>query len=154
MSLKEEVSSINTREETDRSWVLVQPGLFHYPLANGEPLGLLANRCENCGRTFFPRRVLCPCCFDNGSLEDITLNKRGIVYACTVVHIPSPVGIETPYAYGYVEIPANNIRVFALFTGDDPYSFTPGREVELVLEPIRVDQHGKHIIGYKFKPVS
>ena len=87
-------------------------------------------------------------------LEDISLNPRGIIYACTVVHIPSPVGIKAPYTYGYVQIPKNQVRIFALFTGADPFTFKPGQEVELVIEPVRENHQGQFIIGYKFKPIS
>jgi uncharacterized OB-fold protein len=87
-------------------------------------------------------------------MEDITPDSRGRIYTSTVVHIPSLVGIKSPYAYGYVDIPANKIRILALFTGGDPYSFKPGQEVELVLEPIHVNSQGQEVIGYKFKPVS
>jgi len=154
MSLDEEFSSKSLRDENTQSWIPVQPGLFEYPLAEGQVPALLANRCTKCGKTFFPKRTLCPYCVDKGTMEDITLDRRGIIYACTVIHIPSPVDIKAPYAYGYVEIPANQVRVFALFTGDDPSSFTTGQEVELVLEPIRQDNQGKQIIGYKFKLVE
>jgi hypothetical protein len=52
-----------------------------------------------------------------------------------------------------VDIAANGVRVHALFTGREPHSFAPGLEVELVLEPIRVDSRGEAVIGYKFRPV-
>jgi uncharacterized OB-fold protein len=136
------------------SWILVQEGLFEYPLADDGKPTLLANRCMNCGTTFFPKRALCPACFEQGFMEDIELDRRGILYACTVIHRDSPTGVPAPYAYGYVEIPTNQVRVFALLTGSDPSSFHPGQEVELVVEPIRTDSEGKQIIGYKFKPVS
>lgn len=154
MSLDEEFSSKSVEDKNAQSWIPVQPGLFEYPVPDGQVPALLANRCTKCGKTFFPKRTLCPYCFDKGIMKDITLDRRGIIYACTVIHIPSPVGIKAPYAYGYVEIPANQVRVFALFTGDDPFLFTPGQEVELVLEPIRQDHQGKQIIGYKFKLVE
>lgn len=138
----------------DQSWEWVQEGLFNDPPNDGQVPTLLANRCTHCGRTFFPKRNLCPHCFEEGKLENITLDNRGVIYACTVVHIPSPVGIQAPYAYGYVEIPRNQIRIFALFTGGNPSSFTPGQEVQMVVEPIRENQQGQKIMGYKFKPVS
>lgn len=138
----------------DQSWNLVLEGLFIYPLVEGQEPALLANRCTNCGKTFFPKRNLCPHCFEEGDMEEITLDNRGIIYACTVVHIPSPVGIKAPYAYGYVEIPKNQVRIFALFTGCAPSSFIVGQEVELVVEPIREDRQGQKVIGYKFKPIS
>lgn len=137
----------------DPSWEVVREGLFDYPLDAGKWPGLLANRCAHCGKTFFPKRNLCPYCFEEGALEDICLDHRGVIYACTVVHIPSPVGIKAPYAYGYVEIPNNQIRIFALFTGADPFTFATGQEVELVLEPVRENQNGRQVIGYKFRPI-
>ena len=136
------------------SWILVQEGLFEYPLAKDGKPALLANRCMNCGITFFPKRFLCPTCFEQGGMEEVKLARRGTIYACTVIQRDSPTGITAPYAYGYVEIPANKVRVFALLTGSDPSSFHAGQEVELVVEPIRTDSEGKQIIGYKFKPVS
>ncbi len=138
----------------DQSWELVQEGLFDYPLVDGKKPTLLANRCKKCGKTFFPKRDICPRCFEEGTLEEIPLDNRGIIYACTVVQIPSPVGIKAPYAYGYVEIPKDQVRIFALFTGGDPSSFKPGQEVELVVEPIRENHQGQKVIGYKFKPAS
>jgi len=138
----------------DQSWIPVQKGLFDYPPADGEGPALFANQCRNCGKTFFPKRAFCPRCFEEGNLEDVTLDHRGIIYAATVIRIPSPVGIRAPYACGYVDIPKSGIRVFALFTGGGPSSFAPGQEVELVLEPIRMDQLGQTIIGHKFRPVS
>ncbi len=137
-----------------QSWEVVQEGLFHYPVDAGQEPALLANRCTRCGKAFFPKRNLCPHCFEEGELEDIALNRRGVIYASTVVHVPSPVGIKAPYAYGYVEIPENRIRVYALFTGADPFTFKPGKEVELVVEPVRENDKGQKVIGYKFRPIS
>ena len=144
----------NSLNEANQTWSLVEEGLFEYPLANDQAPALFANRCTNCGKTFFPKRLLCPYCFDKGEMEEIKLDRRGVIYACTVIHRNSPAGIIAPYAYGYVDIPVNKVRVFGLFTGDDPLSFAPGQEVELVVEPIKIDPQGKQIIGYKFKLVS
>ena len=134
--------------------VVIEPGLFTYPVPEGQKAALLGSRCTKCGKAFFPRRALCPDCFDEEALEDIRLGTRGVIYTSTVVRVPSPVGIKPPYAYGYVDISANNIRIFAPLTGADPDSFTPGQEVELVLEPITVNKQGQQVIGYKFKPVG
>jgi uncharacterized OB-fold protein len=138
----------------ESGWTLVQEGLFEYPIGDNEIPALLANRCTNCGNPFFPKRPLCPYCFEKGEMEEIKLDRRGVIYACTVIHRNSPTGIIAPYAYGYVDIPVNKVRVFGLFGGRGPSSFTPGQEVELVVEPIKVDHQGKQIIGYKFKPIS
>ncbi len=143
-----------SQSRKNQTWIPVQEGLFDFPPDKGQHPGLLANRCRNCDKCFFPKKTLCPSCFEQEELEDIVLDRKGVIYAVTVVHVSSPSGIEAPYAYGYVNIPVNKIRVLALFTGDNPTSFYAGMEVELVLETIRTNSQGQHIIGYKFKPVS
>jgi uncharacterized OB-fold protein len=134
-------------------WVTIYPGVFNYPLSEGEKPALLANQCRRCGKNYFPKRTICPHCIEQ-DLQDLTLAQRGIIYASTVVHIDSHAGIKAPYTFGYVDIPENHIRVFALFTGSDPSSFVPGVEVELVLEPIGTNDAGQTIIAYKFKRVA
>jgi len=134
--------------------VVVKPGLFRYPVREDEGPALLACRCRGCGRTFFPRREICPDCFDQGTLEETVVQGRGVIHASTVVHVPAPVGIQAPYAYGYVDMEPAGVRLFALFTGAEPASFTPGREVELVIGPVRVDAQGREVIGYMFRPAG
>lgn len=118
-----------------------------------EPL-LLGNRCAVCRRVFFPARSLCPDCFEQGPMEPLELSGRGRVHASTVVRIPAPVGIAAPYSYGYVELEESGVRVFALFSGADPQWFQPGREVRLEVGPIRKDDSGREVIGYKFRPAQ
>jgi uncharacterized OB-fold protein len=137
--------------EVDDSTIPVQPGLFEYSLKEGQSNSLLGNRCQSCGKAFFPKRLICPHCFVDGSLQDVRLPRRGIIYASTVVHIISPAGIKAPYAYGYVDLHEDGPRVFALFSGEDLASFSPGRDVEVIIEPIRQDSQRKTIIGYKFR---
>ena len=134
--------------------VVVKPGLFRYPVPVGEAPALLACRCRTCGQTFFPRRAVCPDCFDTGALEETTLSGRGVIHASTVVRIPAPVGIPAPYAYGYVDLEPAGVRLFALFTGAAPTAFAPGQEVELVIGPIRVDAQGREVIGHMFRPAG
>ena len=142
------------RKEMVPSTVLVQPGLFDYPPPKGLAPALLGNCCSHCGKNFFPKRAICPECFISGVMEDVELERQGVIYASTVVRVSSPTGIKAPYAYGYVDLPASQLRVFALFTGAEPGSFVPGQKVELVLEPLGADTEGKTLIGYKFRPVS
>jgi len=104
--------------ETDQTWLLVEEGLFEYPTADPQGPTLLANCCVHCRKTFFPKRSLCPYCFEKGKMEGVKLDQQGIIYACTVIHRNSPTGIIAPYAYGYVDIPANNLRIFSLLDSD------------------------------------
>lgn len=137
-----------------QSWTVVEPGLFEYPVPEGAKPALLGSCCTKCGRKFFPARVFCPDCFDEGTMEKARLNNKGTIYTSTVVRVPSPIGIKPPYAYGYVDLIADNVRVHALFTGTDLAVFAPGREVELVIEPFTVNKQGQQVIGYRFRPTA
>ena len=137
----------------NQGWVPVQTGLFNYPVPEGQQPVLLGNRCKRCGKIFFPKRTLCPECFDHGKMEEVEIERQGVIYACTVVHIDSPAGIKAPYSYGYVDLPANQLRIFALFTGADPTTFAPGQEVAMVLEPLGTDRDGNKIVAHKFRPI-
>lgn len=139
-------------EEGD--FVLVQPGLFNYPGQKSEKPALLASRCSKCGTTFFPQRTVCRYCLDDSGMENVALSRRGVVYASTVIGIGSPSGIKAPYAFGYVDIPVDGVRVFALFKDADPEHIAPGQEVELVIESIATNSEQKQVMGYKFQAVS
>lgn len=136
------------------SWVVVEPGLFEYPVPEGAKAALVGNKCTKCGRTFFPKRELCPDCFDEGELVDKPIDSQGVIYSSTVVSVPNPAGIKPPYAYGYVDLPADTLRIHALLEGTDPRAIAPGTKVELSIEPFAVNRQGQKIIGYKFKAVA
>lgn len=136
------------------SWVVVEPGLFEYPVPPGAKPALLGSHCKKCDKMYFPRREICPDCFDVDAMEIKGLDSRGVIYSSTVVRVPSPAGLKPPYAYGYVDIPADKIRLHTLLEGTDPASLAPGTEVELVIGPFLVNREGQQVIGYKFKRVA
>lgn len=96
-------------------------------------------------------RAQCPKCTETGSLAQVPISGRGTIYASTVVRVPSPVGLKPPYACGYVDLAEAKLRVFALFAGADVDHFKPGRQVEMVIEPLRTDAKGDVLSAYKFK---
>ena len=131
---------------------LIIEGIIKCPSETGGLPHLLGNKCKSCGKVFFPKRLICPNCFTDTTLVEFELSPKGKVYTYTIVHYPSPAGIEVPYAYGYVDLPEDNIRVFSLFTESNPAKLEIGMDVELVVEEIRTDKDGTKIIGYKFRP--
>lgn len=132
----------------------IMEGIIKFPTQAGDPPRLLGNKCSSCGKVFFPKRAICPDCFTDDTLTEFELSSRGEIYAYTVVHYPPPLGFEVPYAYGYVELTEDNIRVFTMFTQCDPEKLQIGMDVELTIEKMRTDKDGTEIIGYKFKPVQ
>ncbi len=131
--------------------ILVQDGLFDYPPQKNEESRLLASQCTKCGATFFPQRPVCRHCLDSEGMKIIELSPHGVIYASTVINVDSPSGIKAPYAFGYVDIAENNIRVFALFEDTDAALIAPGRAVEVVIKPIMTNREQQHVVGYKYR---
>lgn len=109
----------------------LRPGMFRLD-ANGEPAGLVAGRCSGCGRVTFPARAGCPHCPPGTPVEDHLLSGDGVVYAATTIRLPSALGHPAPYSYGYVDLPAEDTRIFAPLVGEKGQTVSVGDAVRLV----------------------
>lgn len=112
---------------------------------------LIATKCESCDSVFFPKKKICPGCFE-GHLHQILLSKHGKLhtYALSVM---GPVELEKPYVMGFIDLP-EGIRLYSLIVDCEPWDevLKIGMEMELVVGKIRTDQNGSDIMGYMFKP--
>lgn len=117
-----------------------------------EGLLLAGTRCEACNKVFFPRKEVCPDCFD-GQLVDVPLSKRGKLHAFTL-SVMGPPHLEKPYVAAFVDLP-EGIKVYTLLTDCEPVDqvVRVGMDVEMVIEPIMEDEAGNEVLGYKFKPL-
>lgn len=128
-------------------------GLFTWPLAPGERVFLLGNKCKFCARIYFPKVALCPECLKEDSLEEIKLGPRGRIYTFTVVRVPSP-GFKVPYAFGYIDLP-EGVRICSQILAEEPMEekLKIGMDVELLIGQVR-EEASQSIIGYLFRPVK
>lgn len=110
---------------------------------------LLGNRCDSCGKIFFPKAQICFEC-GHEELAEVQLSRRGILYSYTIGHMPSR-HFTPPYAVGYVDLP-EDVRVFAPLVTTEQTPFSVGMEMEVVIEKLW-EEGDKEIIGYRFKPV-
>ena len=137
--------------------VAVADGIFE--IRDGKPV-LLGTRCTNCGNHMFPRQTGCPRCLFNEQ-EDVELATAGTLWTWTVQAFPpkappylGPVGDDfTPYGVGYVELPGQ-LRVEGRLTIADPEQLKIGMPMELVLDPLSLDEDGNQIVTYAFDPVD
>ena len=137
--------------------VAVADGIFE--IRDGKPV-LLGTRCTNCGNHMFPRQTGCPRCLFNEQ-EDVELATRGTLWTWTVQAFPpkappylGPVGDDfEPYGVGYVELPGQ-LRVEGRLTVSDPEQLQIGMEMELVLDPLCIDDDGNQVVTYAFAPVQ
>ncbi len=137
--------------------VAVADGIFD--IRDGKPV-LLGTRCTNCDNHMFPRQTGCPRCLFNEQ-EDVELATRGTLWTWTVQAFPpkappylGPVGDDfKPYGVGYVELPGQ-LRVEGRLTISDPEQLQIGMEMELVLDPLSIDEDGNQVVTYAFAPVE
>ena len=131
----------------------LQPGdYFHLPSDPEDEPYLIGSTCISCGRSFFPRRSVCPDCLKQGTMEEKALSRLGGLFTYYVSMV-APLGFQAPFAAGYIDLP-EGVRVYAPLTGFDLLrtSLRLGTKMELIVDKIYEDEHGNDVIGYKFKP--
>lgn len=116
-------------------------------------MALIAGRCTGCGLVSFPARKRCGACDTGLPMETYTLSREGRIYAATTVHIPSALGHPPPYAYGYVDLPADGTRLFAPLTGDARSTWKAGQAVTLTFREVPASKL-PGMLGYAFTPQS
>jgi uncharacterized OB-fold protein len=118
----------------------------------GDTLTLVGSRCSRCNKVFFPRKRFCTLCLKDDQMKVVNLSDKGKVVSFTVAY-QSMLGIKTPYAFGYVDL-QDGVRIFGIYTGFDPeeVKLETGRPVRVIIEPIRKDEFGQILLGYKFRP--
>ena len=78
---------------------------------------LVGSKCEKCGKTYFPRRPLCPECRSRGSMKDFTFSGNGKIASWTIIRT-APEGFEkeAPYAVVMVDLD-EGARIAGQLTG-------------------------------------
>lgn len=114
---------------------------------------LIGSKCQSCGATAFPKRVVCHKCMSD-NVTEVQLSKRGKLESFTVAWA-APEGIDPPVIQGYVDLP-EGVRVFARMTGCEPSkdALKFGQEMEIVFEELRVDADNNSIVTFMFKPAT
>jgi hypothetical protein len=113
---------------------------------------LEAGKCQNCGRTSFPPRLVCPQC-KGTKFETVVLGDEGTLLTFTVVRVASDkFSKETPYAVGVVEL-QDGVRVTAQIVDVDVDDLRIGQKVNVVFR--RIQEDGKAgILCYGYKVVT
>ena len=116
---------------------------------------LIGSKSTNCGRVFFPPRVICPDCRRKGNIEDIKFSGKGKIYTYSIVRSPSSdFKIEAPYAVAIIEL-EEGAKLTAQIVDTDIDNINIGDPVEMVFRKISEDgADGVISYGYKFKVVK
>jgi uncharacterized OB-fold protein len=127
------------------------PGAFE--IVNGQPY-LVGTKCSKCGAAFFPPRYICTYCLTDEGVEKARLGNKGTLYSYTIIRVAGR-EFNPPYAFGFVIIEPENIRIPAVLTGFDlEQELKSGTRMEMVIERLRKDDQGNEIVSYKFRPVN
>ena len=127
--------------------VPIREGIFTEDHGAGR---LIGNRCTSCGQIYFPKADFCFNCLSK-AMEEAPLSRRGKLYSYTIGHMPST-RFSPPFFAGMVDLP-EGVRIFAPLKLTDGQTVRIGMDMEVVIEAL-FEENDKHVIGYKFKPLS
>jgi uncharacterized OB-fold protein len=130
---------------------VVAPGLFD-PGRDGEPPALLGSRCKLCGEVLFPATPDCPACTTYASMEPFRLRGEGVLRDFIVVH-RGPKGFAVPYVQGYITLDDGPIVYSMIDAPPEEDALVLGERVVMTIAPLRHDEDGVAVLGWKFRPV-
>lgn len=123
---------------------------------NPSRYNLLGFKCNNCGRTYFPPRAICPVCHRKsvGKIEPVKLKGTGKIYSMTDVHE----GLEElaplkPYVLAMVEMDEGP-KITGQVIDCEPCDLQIGTPVRVTMRKLSEEgSSGVIHYGYKFVPV-
>jgi hypothetical protein len=112
---------------------------------------LEANKCNSCGKVFFPPRLVCSEC-GNKEFEQVRLSNEGKVVTFTTIRVaPKQFSRETPYTVAVIELDGG-VRVTAQVVDCKPEDVAIGKPIRMVFRKIQEEGSGG-IICYGYKAV-
>jgi len=129
--------------------VPLKDGLFVLPESpDGRPQ-LLGVECPSCHTRFAAKRVVCLECGHRG-MNECRLSSFGTVHTFTIIHqTPKGSVMEAPYAIAQVHLDDGPIVASAIA---EVAGVRVGLPVEMALHDVKVDDEGRRVVAYVFKP--
>jgi len=114
----------------------------------------IGNKCESCGRVFFPPRETCPYCRRKsiGKMRDLKLKGKGAVVTYTIIHVgPENFEEQVPYPIAIIKLDEGP-QITAQIVDCDIKDIKIGMRVESTFRRIQEEGYtGAIYYGYKFK---
>ncbi len=113
---------------------------------------LKGNKCEACGRYFFPPRAFCPECRRDGKIVDYEFTGNGTVRTFSIIRTASSdYDIQTPYPLAIIELDEGTCMTAQVIC--EPEEIHIGMKVKRVFRRIIAEGNGGVIVyGTKFVP--
>lgn len=117
-----------------------------------EPV-LTGRICKTCGKIFFLKKRVCTNCLEIDNMEPKELSKVGKLISYTINYVGTP-DFETPYAFGYIELPEGIWIYSTLVTEKPSKELKIGMNVQLVSVETQKDEFGRDHYKWEFKPLT
>jgi len=132
----------------------IKEGLFHVGQLPDEKPYLIGGKCNVCGYTCFPKKLVCIRCRRDDTMSETKLGPYGILETFAVMQVGPP-DFPPPYIMGYVRT-MEGALVFTLITGCEAQdnALEIGQKMELLVEKIKEDRQGNNLVGWKFRPLQ
>lgn len=112
---------------------------------------LEAQRCQGCGKIFFPPRLVCDKCHAR-QFEKVRLSETGKIVTHTTIRIaPDRFNTEVPYSVAIIEL-EGGVRITAQVVDARPEDVAIGKPVRLVFRKVQ-EEGAAGIICYGYKAV-
>jgi uncharacterized OB-fold protein len=116
---------------------------------------LVGTECGNCGKHFFPPRLICPDCHRKsvGRMKDVRFSGSGEVVTYSIIHnSPKAFEMQVPYVIAIIEF-EEGVRATGQIINCEPEEVTIGMKVKPTFRKIGEDgKSGVIYYGYKFRP--
>jgi len=132
----------------------LKEGLFHVPTSSDDEPYLIGSKCHVCGYVAFPRKVICPACVRDDTMEETPVGKRASIVSFSLMG-QAPKGFTAPYIQAMVRL-EEGITIATTLTDCElkEDAVEVGQPVELVITKIKVDDQGNDIIAWKYRPIA
>jgi uncharacterized protein len=133
--------------------ISLEESVLKVPSKPGEKPTLIASKCNQCGRVFFPKRMTCAAC-STPDVKLIDLSQTGKVVDFAVVdRKPKFALIDPPFTLALIEMP-EKCQLYGVIRGISAADLRAGDEVELDIEKVKQDEKGNDVMAYIFKPAA
>jgi len=137
-------------DQTHKERLYLEPGWFE---RIGNDIFLMGTRCKGCSKISFPKKPVCPVCFED-KMEVVPLSKKGTLH--TYAHsLMGPKEMDKPFVMGFIDLP-EGIKLYSIITDCDPWDevLKIGMQMEMVMGKVKTDENGNAIFCYQFRPCS
>jgi uncharacterized OB-fold protein len=136
--------------------IALNESLFATPLELPEKVRLRGSKCNNCGVAFFGKLVACENC-QSTNITEYQLPRHGKLYSYTVVRQKPPGGYRgptdpfEPFPVGQVEM-EDGVLFLSRLAHVKFEDLKIGMDLEMVVEPLYVDENGNEVMMFAFQP--